>query len=211
MTSQSGYSPLFEEAVAFAVTAHRHQRRKGKQVPYVTHLFAVASLVGETGGSETEVIAALLHDVIEDQGAEYREKIAARFGDEVLAIVEELSDNDQPDQRPPWKARKEAHLRHLETASLSALRVLVADKLHNTRGMVRDLPEAGPDYWQRFNGGRDGTLWYLYSILKILRRRRDFHSPLVSEYAAVLAELEWACEKLEEKQSDLSTQTMPPS
>ena len=79
----------FEDALLFAAKLHREQRRKGSNVPYVSHLLAVAALVIEHGGDEDEAIAALLHDAIEDQGgAKTREEIRRRFGERVTGIVE---------------------------------------------------------------------------------------------------------------------------
>ena len=58
----------FEEALVFATRLHAGQRRKGTSVPYIAHLLAVAGIVLDYGGTETEAIAALLHDAVEDQG-----------------------------------------------------------------------------------------------------------------------------------------------
>ncbi len=78
------YGDSFEEALTYAARLHRAQMRKGTNTPYVTHLLAVAAIVGENGGTEDEVIAALLHDAVEDQGgAATREEIRRRFGDNV--------------------------------------------------------------------------------------------------------------------------------
>jgi (p)ppGpp synthase/HD superfamily hydrolase len=89
------YGEKFEEALTYAARLHRTQMRKGTNVPYVTHLLAVAAIVGENGGTEDEVIAALLHDAVEDQGGvATREEIRKRFGDTVVTIVDGTSDTD---------------------------------------------------------------------------------------------------------------------
>ena len=62
------YTSRFDDALVYASDLHREQTRKGSDIPYVTHLLGVAALVGEAGGSEDQVIAALLHDAVEDQG-----------------------------------------------------------------------------------------------------------------------------------------------
>ena len=90
---------------------HAHQRRKGKhEEPYINHLLEVAMLVAEaTEGKRPDlVIAALLHDAIEDQEVP-RGMIAASFGEDVASLVEELTD-DKTQPRPPasntrWTAR----------------------------------------------------------------------------------------------------------
>src|SRR3712207_4154855 len=75
------YTKRFEDALLYAPRLHRDQTRKGTGIPYVTHLLAVAAIVGENGGTEDEVISALLHDAVEDQGgAERRAGRRARVG-----------------------------------------------------------------------------------------------------------------------------------
>jgi (p)ppGpp synthase/HD superfamily hydrolase len=168
----------FDRALAWASSLHRGQRRKGGDVPYVSHLLAVAAIAIEHGASEDEAIAAMLHDAIEDRaeasgGAEkLRVEIRRRFGEPVLAIVEGCTDADTT-PKPPWKERKERYLRGLETASPSVLLVSCADKLHNVRSTVSDLAvaEDREAYWKRFNGGKDGTLWYYRSLGKVFLQR----------------------------------------
>ena len=72
------YGERFEEALLYAARLHRDQTRKGTGVPYVTHLLAVAAIVGETGGTENEVVAALLHDAPEDRGGKFVWKTSGR-------------------------------------------------------------------------------------------------------------------------------------
>ena len=166
------YTARIEQAVVLALQLHRHQLRKGTDIPYATHLFAVASLVGENGGSEDEVCAALLHDAVEDQGGPATlVRIQHAFGDEVARIVWECSDTDVV-PKPPWQARKEAYIAHLaEDADRSVLLVSCADKLHNARCILDDLREHGESVWERFSGGRDGSLWYYRSLLAIYEER----------------------------------------
>lgn len=150
----------FGEALAYANELHAEQRRKSTDLPYISHLLAVCSLVIEDGGSEDEAIAALLHDGPEDQGgAETLAKIDRRFGPEVAAIVEGCSDTlEEP--KPPWRPRKQAYLAHLREAPPSVLRVSLADKLHNARSILADHRAIGDEVFERFNGRKEGTLWY---------------------------------------------------
>jgi tetratricopeptide (TPR) repeat protein len=154
------FSERFEDALSFAAATHRHQVRKGSGIPYVGHLLGVSSLVIEDGGSENEAIAALLHDAVEDQGgAPMLAEIRSRFGDEVAMIVEACSDTLET-PKPPWRARKEAYLAHLDGQPDSVLRVSLADKLFNTRAILRDYLVVGDEVWDRFKFGRDEQLWY---------------------------------------------------
>jgi len=146
--------PRFVQALGYAASVHHVQRRKGpKQLPYISHLLLVTALVIEEGGSEDEAIAALLHDAAEDQGGERRlAEIESLFGSGVATIVRECSDSltEDPDAKDDWRVRKAAYIEHLEAASPGALRVSLADKVHNARSILRDLQQEGNAVWQRF-------------------------------------------------------------
>lgn len=156
------------EALAFAIQKHGAQVRKGTAIPYVTHLMAVSSLVGESGGGEDEMIAALLHDVVEDGGgAPVLEEIRSRFGSAVADIVAGCTDDDSGGEKAPWLERKRAYLAHLVGAPLAVLRVSCADKLHNASSIQRDLRDFGPVVFKRFKADREGTLWYYRSLARL--------------------------------------------
>jgi len=181
-------SSRFESAFLLASRLHADQVRKGTTIPYISHLMAVAALVLEAGGDEDQAIAALLHDAVEDQGGkEVLEEIQDRFGPRVAAMVAALSDTDQT-PKPPWRERKVAYLAHLQFASPEVLRISLADKLHNARTILSDLREQGNATWERFNGGRDGSLWYYRSLADIFLERCP--SPMAYELDQVVTELE---------------------
>ena len=178
----------FEEALVYTARLHAGQTRKGGSIPYISHLLAVTGLVLEQGGDEDEAIAALLHDAVEDQGGRPTlDEIRRRFGDRVAGIVEGCTDAFTT-PKPPWRGRKEAYLAHLPQASASVHLVSAADKLHNARTILADYRQSGETVWERFNGGRDGTLWYNRALVEALRAGGP--SPLVEELERVVAELE---------------------
>lgn len=163
------YSGRVLDALHLAMGLHHDQTRKGTAIPYVTHLWAVASLVGEFGGSEDQVIAALLHDAIEDQGEKITlDHIQGRFGPTVAEIVRDCTDADTI-PKPPWKVRKQQYLAHLATVSPVVKLVSAADKLHNARSILLDLRTHGHAVWSRFNAGADEQIWYYRGILDALR------------------------------------------
>ena len=164
----------FEAALVYAHKVHQNQRRKGTGIPYIAHILGVAALAIEYGATEDEAIAALLHDAAEDGGGEATlAEIRASFGDAVADIVLGCSDSlvEDPEDKLPWRERKENYLAHLENASSSVCLVSAADKLHNVRSIMRDYREHGEEIWDRFQGRRDGTLWYYETVADTLLRR----------------------------------------
>ncbi|MFC7410237.1 HD domain-containing protein [Hydrogenophaga atypica] len=177
------------EALALAVQAHEKQVRKGTSIPYVAHPMGVASIALEFGADEDQAIAALLHDVLEDGGPQYRSAIKKGFGERVLAIVEGCTDGvpDASGEKGEWGERKRAYLDHLAQASDDVLLVSGSDKLHNARAIVSDLLKIGPDVFKRFTAGREGTLWYYRSLAEIFERRR---APMAAMLAAEVRQME---------------------
>lgn len=187
-------SERFDEALRFAHDLHRRQRRKGDDTPYIAHLLGVASLALEAGADEDEAIAALLHDAVEDQGGSAAlAAIRERFGATVATIVEGCSEWDGVGDRPAWRARKERHIAQLAGASPSVLLIAGADKLHNARALLADYRKHGEALWRRFNGGRDGTLWYYEAVTRVLALA-GAPQPLVRELTRTVAELHRAAE-----------------
>jgi len=182
-------SPRFEDAFRYAAIVHAGQVRKGTSIPYLSHLMAVAGLVLEHGGDEDEAIAALMHDTVEDAGGPGRlSDVRARFGERVAEIVAGCTDADTL-PKPPWRPRKEAYIAHLKSASLSTLLVSCCDKLHNARTTVSDLHVFGERVWEKFNGKREGTLWY-YSALLAEFQQSSLPRPLVDELARTIAAMQ---------------------
>jgi (p)ppGpp synthase/HD superfamily hydrolase len=148
----------------------------------------VASLVLEAGGDEDLAIAALLHDVVEDcGGAPMLKEVRRRFGVRVAKVVDGCTDADT-DPKPPWRERKETYIRHLKKADTGTRLVSAADKLNNVRSIVSDYRAIGESVWSRFNGGREGTLWYYRTLRDEFLR----HTP-----NRITRELELAVNELE--------------
>jgi len=185
-------SPLYDEALTCAASLHRDQLRKNTRVAYIAHLVAVSSLVLEDGGTETEAIAGLLHDAIEDCGAQVEPILRQQFGDAVVDIVVECSDAAPVDgaPKPPWSIRKQAYVDHFRTAaSDSAMRVSAADKLHNARATLSDLRESDPaGTWTPHNACHHQSLWYYQAISDAVTSRLP-KSRTGVELAKVVTEL----------------------
>jgi guanosine-3',5'-bis(diphosphate) 3'-pyrophosphohydrolase len=142
---------ILNAAVA-AAKWHAHQRRKGAaEEPYINHLLEVASLVAEaTGGRDSNlIIAALLHDAIEDQAVP-RATIAAMFGEDVAALVAEVTDDKSLEE----SVRKRLQVEHAVHKSNRAKVLKLADKISN----VRDITVSPPAGWS-LERRRDYVRW----------------------------------------------------
>lgn len=202
----------YRDALQFAATVHDAHMRKGTEIAYLSHLISVSALVMESGGNETEAIAALLHDSIEDRGTDYRSgflveprqgrdalkrDIKLLFGSDVLRIVEHCTDDEYlPGGRTApkgsieeWKKRKRAYLAKLaRQVDRGALRVSCADKLHNARAILADYEVEGESVWQRFTADTKALqLWYYDGLAKRLSQRaRVLDDPALTRMARQL-------------------------
>lgn len=123
----------------FAEAAHAGQTRKGAgKEPYISHVAEVAALVAGFGGSGGQVMAAWLHDTVEDCGVS-PEEVAARFGAEVAALVGEVTD----DKSLPKAERKQLQVDHAPHKSDAAALIKICDKLSN----IRAVGTAPPVHW----------------------------------------------------------------
>ena len=170
-------SHRFTLAVDYARIAHI-ERRKGSGIPYMAHLLGVAAMVmGEASHSaipvtEDMVIAAILHDVVEDHGGQPRlDDVAYNFGPDVARMVLGLSDTLEVDvhNKGPWNERKMAYIERLRSEPGDVQLISAADKLYNARAILDDYRQIGSEVWKRFKRGRNDQLWYLRELLKVFK------------------------------------------
>ena len=195
----SGYSDRINHALAFAAKHHDRQVRKGTRLPYLTHPANVAIILTRYDRDEDTVVAGILHDVVEDCVRERytREMLEQRIGEKfgadvleaVLAVTQRTSDNDGVELSSD--ERKDDYLERLVQAGERARWVCAADKIHNGNSILADLRRTmDPDtVWNRFSGGREGTIrWYR----RVYQRLRElgFEAPIMSELRNVAEELE---------------------
>ena len=179
----------FLAAVDLAAQIH-DGRRIGTEIPYMAHLLVVAGLVLEDGGSETEAIAAMLHDSVEDGGGRrLLERIEREFGSRVAEIVAGCSDSLEAGDSRSWRERTQAYIAHLpEVDDDAVLRVALADKVHNARSIVRDYRAEGHALWDRFTNKTPGDqLWYYDELLRFFVARRP--GPLAEDLERAVDEL----------------------
>ncbi len=183
-------------AFALAALVHEKQKRKSTDIPYISHPMAVAAQVSVWGGSEDQFIAALLHDVAEDGGAQYMPVIEEHFGKHVLDLVMACSDAAPQRGQPKgaWIERKEKYIANLRSAADEVLLISAADKWHNLASILADAKQLGEVVFDRFilqdferTDKKKMVLWYYKEIISVYRER---NVPVVVELENLLSEIE---------------------
>lgn len=173
-------------AFALAALVHEKQTRKSTNIPYISHPMAVAAQVAVWGGSEDQFIAALLHDVVEDGGAQYMPVIEKHFGKHVLDLVMACSDAAPQRGQPKgaWIERKEKYIANLRSAADEVLLISAADKWHNLASILADAKQLGEMVFDRFirqdferTDKKKMVLWYYKEIISVYRERKVTAAP----------------------------------
>lgn len=173
-------------AFALAALVHEKQKRKSTDIPYISHPMAIAAQVAVWGGSEDQFIAALLHDVVEDGGAQYKPVIEEHFGKHVLDLVMACSDAAPQRGQPKgaWIERKEKYIANLRSAADEVLLISAADKWHNLASILADAKQLGEMVFDRFirqdferTDKKKIVLWYYKEIISVYRERKVAAAP----------------------------------
>ena len=142
---------LLDRAIVFAVRAHVGTERRGKGFPYIVHPMEAVEIVATMTRDQELLAAAALHDTVEDTDVTI-EQIRAEFGDRVASFV--AAESDEPHQSRDsvenWRARKQAAIDRLASASHDTKIVALGDKLSNMRAIARDYAEQGDRLWDLF-------------------------------------------------------------
>ncbi|MGM9926297.1 MAG: HD domain-containing protein [Bacillus sp. (in: firmicutes)] len=152
-----------EAAIQLATEAHAGQVRKNTTEPYVEHPKRVAAILEEAGFREEVIIAAILHDIVEDTPVTI-EQIRERFGDDVADIVAYHTE----DKTLSWEERKEHTISVVETAPLEVKALIIADKLDNLQSLSRQYEEMGEAVWAAFKRGPEKQEWYNRSVAEAI-------------------------------------------
>lgn len=150
-------------AIGDSARWHAGALRKGTNTPYHAHPFgAMTLLMTQDVRDEDILIAALLHDCIEDTDCTLA-IIERAYGRRVAKIVEGLT---EPDKSLSWEARKLHTLDNLRSQPQEVKLVALADKLHNLISLCEDLRGSGEGLWERFNRGLPYQRWYYYRLVQ---------------------------------------------
>jgi (p)ppGpp synthase/HD superfamily hydrolase len=158
---------LLVDGLRFALEAHGPQTRKGKAVPYASHLLEVTGLVLQHGGDARQAVAALLHDVLEDCAGVDAAALQREFGADVARMVERCSDlleGDTPDRKADWLSRKRHYIARLREADARTRLIAACDKLQNLRDLISDLKHEGTATLDRFTARPAQTRWYYEEV-----------------------------------------------
>lgn len=191
-------TPRFHFALSYASALHAHQWRKGPngghEVPYVMHLLGVCAIVLENDGSETQAIAALLHDAVEDQGgmaqaARIRDLFGADVERIVLGCTDSFVDTASGEAKLPWLQRKRAYLARLQSEPDDVALVSAADKLDNARATERDVQRRGESLWQIFSAPKARTIAYYRALIAVYRVKGPAVQRMTDELECIIERL----------------------
>jgi (p)ppGpp synthase/HD superfamily hydrolase len=179
------YSYSIEQAIRASTILHKDQVRKGAiPYPYVTHIFAVAMIVADYTDKEDIIVAALLHDTLED--TDYTpEELREDFGGTVLTMVESIT-RTHTDQNESWLTMKKQYIKQLKNAPHDALIVAAADKIHNMRSMVETYFENEEGLLADFGGSLEERVFMYQEISNVFNK--NLNNAILSEFNHVFEE-----------------------
>jgi myo-inositol-1(or 4)-monophosphatase len=175
------YSYRIEQAIRAAAVLHYDQERKGSvPLPYVTHLMSVAFILMDYTHDEDVIIAALLHDTVED--TDYTlDELEEDFGNKVRNIVETLTEKTHiGDKKLSWLEKKKEYAAGLKRGPKEAVMIAAADKAHNLRCMVEEYYDDHLRYLQDFGKRLEDRLEAYQTVANVINNRLD--GPLLNEF-----------------------------
>ncbi|MFA6939945.1 MAG: HD domain-containing protein [Clostridiaceae bacterium] len=165
-----------DKALIMAFKAHKNQKRKGTDIPYIVHPIEVAVILISNGAGHNLINAALLHDTLEDTTVTYQD-IMDNFGkvtaDLVLSVTEPYKSGKtkltEDEEVRSWKDRKSHTIEYVMTADRETKLLTCADKLSNIRSIVSDFNQIGDKVWDRFNAPKESQFWYYQGLSESLK------------------------------------------
>jgi (p)ppGpp synthase/HD superfamily hydrolase len=176
------YSYKVEQAIRAAAILHQDQLRMGTlPLPYISHLIAVSLILSDYTDDEDTIVAAFLHDTLED--TDYtEEELREDFGGPVAEIVLTLTEPkvDSKGSKLPWIERKRAYAKQLKNGSEKALLIAAADKSHNFRTIVEEYHNDHKRYLQDFGPQTTDRIEAFQIIANVLNSR--LKSDIIHEF-----------------------------
>ncbi len=197
------FSYRIEQAIRAAAVLHKDQVRKGDMpFPYITHLVSVAFMLHDYTDDENVIIAALLHDSVED--TDYTlEELQQDFGGTVRDIVAAISEPKQNSKgnHLPWREPKRTYLKQLKSAPADALLVAAADKVHNMRMIVEIYYDQPTALLKDFGGTLEERLEQYQDLANIFNRR--LQNDIIHEFNHVFTEYKEFIYRVQSKNQEL--------
>lgn len=181
------YTPRIKAAIRFSIKTHevyQKQKRKGKDIAYITHPLTVGLILSQARASEGVVIAGILHDTIEDSVKHKKvtvKMLRKRFGPHVAALVDSVTEHRKSD---PWAKRKREALAHITTFSHGSVLVKSADVVSNVRELLDDHARNGDRVFEHFTASKMDMLSNFGKVIGALLRRWPA-SPLARDLRTV--------------------------
>ena len=187
------FSSRLNHAIRVASRAHEGQFRKGSDTPYIAHPMAVAMITQQYMEDEDMFIAALFHDILEDvpKWTYSRENIREDFGEEVLSIVEDVSEpNIDIPILAAWTERKNYYIEHIsQTNNPKSIIVSIADKIHNMSEILREYETKGEDVWQNFHVDKGREIWFYEEVFNRIKNKEGVPEQAIRDYETILEQL----------------------
>lgn len=163
-----------QKAIRFSIKTHegyQKQKRKGKDIPYITHPLTVGLILAHAGVHEDVVVAAILHDTIEDSIPEKKVTglmLRERFGEHVAMLVESVTEDFA---HTTWEEQKAAALEHITHFSHEAVLVKSGDIIANATETILDYTKDGDAIFARFGASKEKFLEHYLNVITALRKR----------------------------------------
>ncbi len=186
------YTYKIQQAIHFAIAVHEEpvkQKRKGKDIPYITHPLTVGLILSQAGASEDVVVAGILHDTIEDcepYGSVTRKMIAEKFGEHVAELVDSVTEKDKS---LSWHERKEKALEEIRQFSHESLLVKSGDVLSNATELIADYKIDGDATFARFNAPKEELVAHTLHVIRTIVMAWG-ESPLANELCSAARTLQ---------------------
>ena len=181
-------TPLIHKSITFATKVHSTQKRKGKDIPYITHPLTVALILSRVTQDENIICAGILHDTIEDcepYGSVTKEFLEKEFNGEIAGMVNAVTEQDKT---LPWMERKMAALSYIKHMNHDSLLVKSADVLHNLVELNVDIAKWGDKVFESFNASKEDTIKRYAKLIPEIKKAWD-KNPLISDLESALVQL----------------------
>ena len=149
---------------------HQKQKRRGKDVPYITHPLVVGMILSRAGASEDLIVSGILHDTIEDSIPTQkitRTMLEEKFGAHVAELVDSVTEDFD---ELSWEKKKQGALLHMKDYSLESMFLKSADVIANASETLADHNKIGDEIFSQFGGGKTRFIEHMLSVISLLKQ-----------------------------------------